>query len=98
MSEMQEAQESPETHETSETLNAPQPSHNQPANGFKNVAVEGSNNVAPVLDDTIGIIFLGITSLFLLFEVRRLTNLLLKVGGKGEGCSCDCCKDGKKAG
>jgi hypothetical protein len=81
--------------ESSQTPEPPAPSHNQPANGLKNVAVEGSNNVAPVMHDTLGILFLGIISLLLLSEVRRLTNFLLKIEGKGEGCSCGCCKDGK---
>ena len=71
----------------------------QAAQGFKNVAVSGSGNVAPVMHDTLGLFFLGIISLILLFEVRRLNNLIHKLEGH-EGrrehcnCNCKCCKEG----
>jgi hypothetical protein len=75
----------------------------QAANGFKNVSVAGSNNIAPVMHETLGIIFLGIISLVLLCEVRRLSDLNRKQAGKkceckccqGEGCCCECCKGEK---
>jgi len=80
----------------------------QSADGFKNVSVSGSSNIAPVMHETLGVVFLGIIALILLFDVRRLTNLLLKAQPKGCGCKCcqdqgrscncckcDCCKGGE---
>ena len=89
-----------------------EPQSRQSADGFKNVSVSGSSNIAPVMHETLGVVFLGIIALILLFDVRRLTKMLLKSEGKvcgckccqGKGCACsgckcgcDCCKDEKCA-
>ena len=79
--------------ETPETPGTPDLSriHIQPANGFKNVSVEGSNNISPVLHDTIGTVFLGIISLILLFKLCKVYD----EDRKRAKCGCECCKSGK---
>ncbi len=69
------------------------------ANGSFNTAVSlaGSNNVAPIMSDTLGVIFLAIISLILLFELRRSNDLNRKLLSRGcEGsCNCSCHKQGQ---
>ncbi len=47
------------------------------ANGSftKATSVAGSNNITPIMQDTLGVIVLAIISLVLFCEVRRLNNL-----------------------
>lgn len=65
--------------------------------GAFNVTVSGSNNVLPMMHETLGVIFLGIISLVLLFELRRVYDQNLKLKNKCCDCcnqGCDCCKEG----
>ena len=65
--------------------------------GAFNVTLSGSNNVLPMIHETLGVIFLGIISLVLLFELRRVYDLNHKLKNKCCDCcnkGCDCCKKG----
>ncbi len=60
------------------------------------LSISGSSNVTPIMKETLGIIILGIISLALFFELRRVNDLnrkLLSQGGQC-GCNCDCHKQG----
>ncbi len=54
------------------------------------LSIAGSNNITPIMHDTLGVIFLGIISLFLLFELRRMNDLNRKLLSRGCACSCNC--------
>ncbi len=54
------------------------------------VSVAGSNNITTIMRDTLGVLILGIISLVLLFELRRVYDLNRKLINK-------CCEGHKEA-
>jgi len=53
-------------------------------------SIAGSNNITPIMRDTLGVVILGIISLILLFDLRRMYELNRKLSQRGCEGSCDC--------
>ncbi len=64
------------------------------ANGSLATSVSnpGSNNITPIMHDTLGVIFLAIISLLQFFELRRMNDLNRKLLSRHCDCGCKCCE------
>ncbi len=62
-------------------------------------SIAGSNNITPIMRDTLGVVILGIIALILLFDLRRMYELNRKLTQRGSegGCNCECRKPGEAA-
>jgi hypothetical protein len=58
------------------------------------LSVSGSNNITPIMKETLGIMIMGIISLVLFFELRRVNDLNRKLLSRPceGGCNCGCHK------
>ena len=54
------------------------------------LSISGTNNITPIMRETLGIIIMGIISLALFFELRRMNDLNRKLLSRP--CECDCHK------
>ncbi len=54
------------------------------------LSISGTNNITPIMKETLGIMILGVISLVLFFELRRVNDLNRKLLSRG--CQCDCHK------
>ena len=53
-------------------------------------SIAGSNNITPIMRDTLGVVILGIISLILLFDLRRMYELNRKLTQRGSAGGCEC--------
>ncbi len=63
------------------------------------LSISGTNNITPIMKETLGIIILGVISFVLFFELRRVNELNRKLMSRNCQCGCNCsCHDQGEAG